>query len=88
MRFYLTIVTAVSLLAGCREENSVVVYAALDREFSGPVLQEFENSTGITVLAKYDDESTKTTQRPPLSGSRCRQAGRAGIGVTWSALGG
>jgi iron(III) transport system substrate-binding protein len=37
-----------------------VVYAALDREFSEPVLQAFTRQAGIAVRAKYDDESTKT----------------------------
>lgn len=38
----------------------MVVYAALDREFSEPILQDFEHQTGIVVRAKYDIESTKT----------------------------
>ncbi len=39
---------------------SVVVYTALDQEFSRPVFEEFTRQTGIKVLAKYDTESTKT----------------------------
>ena len=47
---------------GCRkaEYPVVVVYTALDRAFSEPILNEFENRTGIKVLAKYDTEATKT----------------------------
>ncbi len=47
---------------GCVRQSSqeVVVYAALDREFSEPLLKEFEAETGIRVLAKYDIESNKT----------------------------
>lgn len=41
-------------------KSSVVVYTALDREFSEPVFEEFTRQTGIRVLAKYDTESTKT----------------------------
>lgn len=37
-----------------------MVYAALDKEFSQPILTDFENKTGIKVLPKYDVESTKT----------------------------
>ena len=37
-----------------------MVYAALDREFSEPILQQFEKETGINVLASYDVESTKS----------------------------
>jgi iron(III) transport system substrate-binding protein len=36
------------------------VYVALDREFAEPILREFEQQSGIRVLAKYDVESTKT----------------------------
>ena len=39
---------------------SVIVYTALDQEFSRPVFEEFTRQTGISVLAKYDTESTKT----------------------------
>lgn len=47
--------------AGCGGSSSeVVVYVALDREFSEPLLQEFQRQTGVKVLAKYDVESTKT----------------------------
>jgi len=38
----------------------VVVYTALDQEFSRPVFEEFTRQTDIVVLAKYDTESTKT----------------------------
>ncbi len=48
--------------AGCwsRAEQEVVVYAALDREFSEPILKDFHVATGIEVPDKYDIESTKT----------------------------
>jgi iron(III) transport system substrate-binding protein len=39
----------------------VVVYCALDQVYSEPILQDFERSTGIKVLAKYDLEATKTS---------------------------
>jgi len=38
----------------------VVAYVALDREFSEPILRDFEAETGLRVDAKYDVESTKT----------------------------
>ena len=49
-------------LAGCWSSSprEVVVYAALDREFSEPILQQYERETGVRVLVKYDVESTKT----------------------------
>lgn len=52
------------LLPGCvpgaSEGPEVVVYAALDREFSQPVLADFSRQTGIRPRVKYDVESTKT----------------------------
>jgi iron(III) transport system substrate-binding protein len=53
----------VAILAGCScssQPEEVIVYCALDQEFSEPILQEFEQETGIRVRAKYDIESTKT----------------------------
>jgi len=49
-------------IGGCWSSSGqeVVVYTALDREFSEPIFKDFERETGIKVLAKYDVESTKT----------------------------
>ena len=56
--------TVAPVLLGCvsKSESDVVVYAALDREFSSPILAEFERDQdhAISVKAKYDVESTKT----------------------------
>src|SRR3954469_8689656 len=51
-----------AVLIGCRRESApeVIVYSALDQEFSQPVFEEFTRQTGIIVRAKYDAESTKT----------------------------
>jgi len=38
----------------------VVVYSALDGEFSGPILQQFEQERGRVVRSNFDVESTKT----------------------------
>jgi iron(III) transport system substrate-binding protein len=50
------------VISGClsRSEQEVVVYAALDKEFSQPILDDFEQAAEISVLAKYDVESNKT----------------------------
>ena len=47
---------------GCLQKNAneVIVYTALDREFSDPVFEDFTAATGIRVLPKFDTESTKT----------------------------
>lgn len=39
---------------------SVVAYVSLDREFSEPMLTDFEKQSGISIRTKYDVESTKT----------------------------
>ncbi len=58
------LVFASIMITGCvpRAENDVVVYAALDQEFSDPILAAFERSTDheTGVVAKFDVESTKT----------------------------
>lgn len=60
MRILLPI--ALLVVVGCttKSEPQVVVYAALDREFSEPVLDDFTSKSKVEVRAKYDVESTKT----------------------------
>ena len=41
--------------------QQAVVYTSLDKVFSQPILEAFENKTGIKVKAVYDSEATKTT---------------------------
>lgn len=57
-----TAILGCAILPGCVDatRDEVVVYAALDKEFSEPLLKDFEKETGIRVLAKYDVESNKT----------------------------
>lgn len=57
--FFCSILLA-TLGCGGEPKPEVVVYTALDREFSEPLLEEYRTGTGTTVLAKYDVESTKT----------------------------
>ena len=49
-------------LSGCWSSTNreVVVYTALDSEFSQPIFDDFTAATGITVRPKFDTESTKT----------------------------
>ena len=44
-----------------RADDVVVVYAAHDEMYSGPILDAFEEQTGIEVKAAYDVEASKTT---------------------------
>jgi iron(III) transport system substrate-binding protein len=59
-----TLFALIGLLAfaGCRprSSNEVIVYAALDREFSEPILAQFTDDSGIDVRGVYDVESSKT----------------------------
>ncbi len=63
-----SLVCLISLLfaqPGCEERatpsGEVVVFTALDRVYSEPILKRFEQQTGIRVLVKYDAEAAKTT---------------------------
>lgn len=57
------VVMGTLLLTGCRGQTAsdeVVVYTALDAQFSEPIFADFTKKTGIRVLPKFDTESTKT----------------------------
>src|SRR5688572_2993394 len=71
------------LLSGCwsAPEPQVTVYVALDREFSGPVLADFENLTDIRAVAKFDDESTKSVG---LTSAIIQESGRPRCDVFWN----
>ncbi len=58
----LVLLLAFPSLAGCikKTDNEVVVHAALDREFSQPILDDIGGELGIRVLSKFDQESNKT----------------------------
>jgi iron(III) transport system substrate-binding protein len=50
-------------IPGCwsgSDVSTVVVYTALDAEFSQPILEDFQRESSIKVLPKFDAESTKT----------------------------
>jgi len=55
-----TVATSCWNSSGVGTGPEVVVYTALDSEFSQPVLDQFGAQTGIQVLPKFDTESTKT----------------------------
>jgi iron(III) transport system substrate-binding protein len=58
----LVILAILCLAGGTRWDTAqtVVVYSALDREFSEPLLKDYAKRTGVRVLPKFDVESTKT----------------------------
>lgn len=59
---YLTVALSISLAIGClaKSEDEIVVYAALDREFSEPILKDIGRELNLTIRVKYDQESNKT----------------------------
>ncbi|MBK6939952.1 MAG: extracellular solute-binding protein [Planctomycetes bacterium] len=64
MRFQWVLRASLMFLLGasgaCSDSQEVVVYCALDRNYSEPILKEFEKRTGIRVRAQYDAEATKS----------------------------
>ena len=56
------LVTLLVCLSGCigSADNEVVIYAALDKEFSQPILNQIESELDVTILPKFDVESNKT----------------------------
>ena len=83
MRILLAIALAATALPGCSLESSdeVVVYSALDREYSEPVLEQFTQETGIRTLPKYDLESAKTVG---LTSAIIAEARRPRCDVFWN----
>ncbi|MBN2023620.1 MAG: extracellular solute-binding protein [Pirellulales bacterium] len=58
----LVLILASLPLGGCwsASESEVVVYTALDSEFSQPIFDDYQTETGAIVRPKFDTESTKT----------------------------
>jgi iron(III) transport system substrate-binding protein len=79
----LVMLMAAITVAGCwaKPRGEVVVYSALDREFAEPVLDGYTAASGVRVLAKYDDESTKTVG---LTNIIVQEAGRPRCDVFWN----
>ncbi len=60
MLFAMGCPVSVSHALGRNMADPVVAYVALDREFSEPLLTDYEKQSGNLIRAKYDVESTKT----------------------------
>jgi iron(III) transport system substrate-binding protein len=56
-----------------RADDRVVVYTAVDREFSEPLLKAYTAKTGVSVLPKFDVESTKTVGLTQLIAAEARR---------------
>jgi len=57
-----TLLLLCGLLSACsgRADADVVLYVALDQNFSEPIVREFERRTGLVVRASYDVEANKS----------------------------
>ena len=80
----LLLVGALCLIpAGCWSSSgpSVIVYTALDSEFSEPIFADFSAETGIKVLPKFDTEATKTVG---LAEAIIRERRRPRCDVFWN----
>lgn len=66
---------------GCSRQASVVVYCALDSEYSDPILQDLARELGITILPKFDVESTKTVG---LVNAILAETGRTRCDLFWN----
>ena len=44
----------------CDEQKQVVLYCSVDQSVAEPIIREFENFSGIKVLARFDTEASKT----------------------------
>lgn len=82
-----TLLVGVGLIAGCGGQQSssgtreVTVYVSTDRVFSEPVLQEYEQRSGVRVNAVYDTEETKSTG---LANRLIAERNRPQADVFWS----
>ncbi|MCC6493657.1 MAG: extracellular solute-binding protein [Pirellulales bacterium] len=74
---------ALANFTGCAPHSAeeVVVYTALDEEFSRPIFEEFTRQTGIAVRAKFDVESTKSVA---LTQAIMAERGRPRCDVFWN----
>jgi len=72
-----------SMATGCvpSREEEVVVFTALDREFSAPIFEDFTRQSGIAVRPKYDTESTKSVG---LTNALLAQENRPVCDVFWN----
>jgi len=59
-RLFVAIIVAVLGCAPSPSDNTVVVYTALDAQFSKQILDDFTAATRVEALSKFDTESTKT----------------------------
>lgn len=78
-RLLVPLLPLLGVATGCGPQ--VVVYSALDREFSEPILKDYERTAGISVAPVFDVESTKTVG---LTSRIIDEANRPRCDVFWN----
>ncbi len=68
-------------LTSCSSDPDLVVYVSLDQEFSAPMIQDFEEETGLKVRAEFDTEANKTVG---LSRRLIEEKGNVRCDVYWN----
>lgn len=59
---YLIILLSLMVLLGCsnkKNQKQVIIYTSVDQIYSSKIFKDFEQKTGIQVLAVYDTEASK-----------------------------
>jgi iron(III) transport system substrate-binding protein len=79
----MAILVALVAQSGCWTDSGpkVVVYTALDSEFSEPIFEDFSSGTGVAVEPKFDTEATKTVG---LVEAIIAEGGRPQCDVFWN----
>ncbi len=81
-RSFLATSASILALQGCSSSaDEVIVYSALDQEFSEPLLTAYALKTGVNVRPKFDVESTKTVG---LFQMIAAEAGRPRCDLFWN----
>jgi iron(III) transport system substrate-binding protein len=84
-RVMFALVICATVFAGCRAGDqtarTVTIYVSADRPFSEPVLQAYQQRSGVRVDAVYDTEETKSTG---LANRLLAEKNRPQADVFWS----
>lgn len=76
--------SAAAVVAGCRPRrgaSSLVVYTSLDEPYSRPILNSFQETTGVTVRPLFDTEANKSRG---LAARLAAERSRPRADVFWS----
>ena len=55
------LVVLMMVLAACGKSPDLIVYVSADEQVARPIIEAFEQESGLVVGVRYDTEATKTT---------------------------